>query len=42
MGPDTKSYSANGVYERITVLTLELAASSTDVDVDNVGHRVKA
>ena len=38
---DAKPHAAYGVYERIGMLTVDLAANAADIDIDDVSRRVK-
>src|SRR5579872_1244591 len=41
MSTDAKSDAADGVYQRIAVMIVDLAAHAADIDVDDVGGRVE-
>jgi hypothetical protein len=41
MSTDAKSYAANGVYQWIGMVVVDLAAYAADINVDDVGGRVK-
>src|SRR5882757_6743674 len=39
--PDTKAHSTNGMDKRIGLVTVDLSADASDIDVNDVGRRVK-